>query len=76
MQKKPTQNAKREIGEILEVLEWARSQGAVMVKFEGAEVVWPPPQLEAHDIVETDYSSNEKSLSEWRAMPRGPAPIR
>lgn len=72
MQKKPFQSEKREIGEILEVLEWARNQGAVMVKFEGAEVVWPPPVLESHDIVGNDYSSNERSLGEWVDAPMAP----
>lgn len=68
-EKKPPQSVLRETGEILEILEWARNQGAVMVKVDGVEVVWPPPQLEAHDIVENEYMSNEKSLREWREMP-------
>ena len=72
MQKKPFQSEKREIGEILEVLEWARSNGAVMVKFDGVEVVWPPPVLESHDIVGNDYTSNEQSLAAWVDAPMAP----
>jgi len=70
--KKPSANVIRETTEILEILEWARREGAVMVKVDGVEVVWPPPVMESHDIVDNEYSSNEKSLREWREMPIGP----
>lgn len=54
----------------MEVLQWARENGAVMVVVDGVKVVWPPPVLESQDVPDGEFQSNEMTLRQWREMPR------